>query len=161
MRIQRFNTSPSQLTPASFNADFSAVAHDQGLLNPSRTAWFDASLCLPTSRGLPSSTSVASKKRSVGPTFASHITAIIARAPRGARGSQWQRDQVASRATPEHRDANYYSKGCREFLHDDSKLDGRNNIIGRQASIAPVCRANLRARDQDQLAAPPPSTLRM
>jgi hypothetical protein len=44
-------------------------------LNPSRTAWFDASLCLPTSRGLPSSTSVASKNRSIGPSFASHITA--------------------------------------------------------------------------------------
>ena len=70
--------SPSQLTPASFYADFSAVAHDQGLLNPSRTAWFDASLCLPTSRGLPSSTSVASKNRSIDPSFASHITAIIA-----------------------------------------------------------------------------------
>jgi hypothetical protein len=69
--------SPSQLTPASFNADFSAVAHDQGLLNPSRTAWFDASLCLPTSRGLPSSTSVASKNRSFDPSFASHITVII------------------------------------------------------------------------------------
>jgi hypothetical protein len=38
---------------------------------------------------------------------------------------------------------------------DDGKLDGRNNIIGRQ-SIAPVRRANLRARDQDQLTAPPP-----
>jgi hypothetical protein len=67
--------SPSQLTPASFYADFSAVAHDRGLLNPSRTAWFDASLCLPTPRGLPSSTSVASKNRSIDPSFASHITA--------------------------------------------------------------------------------------
>jgi Cobalamin-5-phosphate synthase len=45
----------------------------QGLLNPSRTAWFDANLCLPTSRGLPS------KNRSFGPSFASHIINFIAR----------------------------------------------------------------------------------
>jgi hypothetical protein len=56
--------SPSQLLPASFNADFSAVAHDRSLLNFSRTAWFDACLCRPTSRGLPSSPSVAPKNPS-------------------------------------------------------------------------------------------------
>jgi hypothetical protein len=72
VRVER-RDAHAHLTPASFNADFSAVAHDQGLLNPSRTVWFDASLCLPTSTGVPSSTSVASKNRSFGPSFASHL----------------------------------------------------------------------------------------
>jgi hypothetical protein len=55
------------------NADFSAVAHDRCLLSSSRTAWFDACLCRPTSRDLPSSTSVAPKRRSFSPSFTSHI----------------------------------------------------------------------------------------
>jgi len=55
------------------NADFSAVAHDRGLLSSSRTAWFDACLCRPTSRDLPSSTSVAPKRRSFSPSFTSHL----------------------------------------------------------------------------------------
>jgi hypothetical protein len=61
------------------NADFSAVAHDRGLLSSSRTAWFDACLCRPTSRGLPSSTSVAPKRRSFSPSFTSHIGCPISR----------------------------------------------------------------------------------
>jgi hypothetical protein len=61
--------SPSQLPPASFSADFSAVAHDRGLLSSSRTAWFDVCLCQPTSRGLPSSFSVVQKNRSFGSSF--------------------------------------------------------------------------------------------
>jgi len=69
MRHQRFMPSPSQLSPAGFNADFSAVAHDQGLLNLSRTAWFDACLCQPAPRGLPSSPSVVGKNRSIGSSF--------------------------------------------------------------------------------------------
>src|ERR1017187_9134428 len=73
MRHQRFIPSPSQLPPASFSADFSAVAHDRSLLNFSRTAWFDACLCRPTSRGLPSSSSVAPKNRSFSPSFTSHL----------------------------------------------------------------------------------------
>jgi len=52
---------------------FSAVAHDQGLLNLSRTARFDACLCQPTSRSLPSSTSAAPKNRSFDPSFTSHL----------------------------------------------------------------------------------------
>src|ERR1700722_18083824 len=72
MRHQRFKPSPSQLSPAGFNADFSAVAHHHDLLNRSSTAWFDACLCQPTPRGLPSSPSVAGKNRSVGPSF--HVT---------------------------------------------------------------------------------------
>jgi hypothetical protein len=55
------------------NADFSAVAHDRGLLSSSRTAWFDACLCRPISRDLPSSTSVAPKRRSFSPSFTSHL----------------------------------------------------------------------------------------
>jgi len=39
----------------------SAVAHDQSLLNPSRTAWFEACLCQPTLRGLPSSSITATE----------------------------------------------------------------------------------------------------
>jgi hypothetical protein len=69
MRHQRFIPSPSQLSPASFNADFSAVAHDQNLLGSSRTAWFDACLCRPTPRGLPSSPSVVGKNRSLSSSF--------------------------------------------------------------------------------------------
>ena len=61
------------------HADFSAVAHDRGLLSSSRTAWFDACLCRPTPRGLPSSPSVAPKNRSFSPSFTSHIGCPISR----------------------------------------------------------------------------------
>src|ERR1019366_5251633 len=81
MRHQRFIPSPSQLPPASFSADFSAVAHDRSLLNSSRTAWFDACLCRPTSRGLPSSSSVAPKNRSFSPSFTSHLHIILDKRP--------------------------------------------------------------------------------
>jgi hypothetical protein len=69
MRHQRFIPSPSQLPPAGFSAGFSAVAHDHGLLSHSRTAWFDACLCQPTPRGLPSSPSVVRKNWSFSPSF--------------------------------------------------------------------------------------------
>src|ERR1700675_1852035 len=86
MRHQRFISSPSQLPPDSFSAAFSAVAHDRGLLNSSRTAWFDACLCRPTPRGLPSSTSVAPKNRSFSPSFTSHALAdLLADAGQGMR----------------------------------------------------------------------------
>src|SRR5262249_50721316 len=60
-------------------ADFSAVAHDRSLLSSSRTAWFDACLCQPTPRDLPSSHSVAPKNRSFSPSFTSHIGCPISR----------------------------------------------------------------------------------
>jgi hypothetical protein len=45
-----------------------------GPFEPSRTAWFDACFCQPTSRGLPSSASVASKSRSFASSFTSHLS---------------------------------------------------------------------------------------
>ncbi|MDB6089642.1 MAG: hypothetical protein JWN85_2426 [Gammaproteobacteria bacterium] len=58
-----------QLSPDSFNAAFSAVAHDRNVLGSSRTAWFDACLCQPAPRGLPSSPSVVGKNRSISSSF--------------------------------------------------------------------------------------------
>src|SRR6266436_10371636 len=126
---------------------FSAVAHDQGLLNPSRTAWFDASLCLPTSRGLPSSTSVASKNRSFGPPFASHIIYFIGRNPREAlEGIQWRWDRVIVRSVR--------VAACRHFQDPTVKLQEadvrRTSKLGRLVSGGfPRHRlATLRQRDR-------------
>jgi len=51
---------------------FQQLLTTRGLLSPSRTAWFDACLCQPTSRGLPSSPSVAPRNPSLCSSFASH-----------------------------------------------------------------------------------------
>jgi hypothetical protein len=44
---------------------FAAVAHHHDLLDRSSTAWFGASFCTPTPRGLPSSTTTALRTRSL------------------------------------------------------------------------------------------------
>ena len=62
----------SALTCRPLRADFSAVAHHQGLLNHSGTAWFEASFCTPAPRGLPSSPPAALGSRSFGLPFTSH-----------------------------------------------------------------------------------------
>src|SRR5450756_185715 len=104
MRHQRFISSPSQLPPDSFSAAFSAVAHDRGLLNSSRTAWFDACLCRPTPRGLPSSTSVAPKRRSLALRFTSHLLRTTGMIERVMSKDEvrlvWERPEPKQRPAP-------------------------------------------------------------
>lgn len=129
MRHQRFKPSPSQLSPAGFNADFSAVAHHHDLLNRSSTAWFDACLCQPTPRGLPSSPSVAGKNRSVGPSF--HVTLSEHYAERTPPGRA-SVARVTSNCTTRRSQSRIVEAGCRGYHAAQDRSHSAPRVVIRE-----------------------------
>ena len=66
------------LTCRPVRSTFTTVVHHHDLLDHSSTAWFGASFCTPTPRGLPSSLTTALKAQSLWLSFTSHLRSLPA-----------------------------------------------------------------------------------